>query len=140
MVLVSTPILLRRSSVLLSPCLTQVFFHTSLEAVFIIFFLLFLFLLIAHAFCVNLDTAVVRVRPWLSGWPFYPRDGNDISSLTLGASWPRPRPCSTTGNLLGMFPIKSIPRCQTLTSLSYYLARHHPPLGVICPYLIVIKE
>ena len=24
--------------------------------------------------------------------------------------------------------------------LSYYLARHHPPLGVICPYLIVITE
>merc|ERR1719245_2219072 len=79
-----------------SPCLTQVFFHTSLEAVFLIFFFFyFFFLLFAHAFCVNLDTAeqssVMWVRPWLLG-PLYPSDGNDISSLTLGASWPRPRP------------------------------------------------
>merc|ERR1719245_2129088 len=84
-----------------SPCLTQVFFHTSLEAVFLIFFFFyFFFLLFAHAFCVNLDTAeqssVMWVRPWLLG-PLYPSDGNDISSLTLGASWPRPRPLRPSG-------------------------------------------
>ena len=107
------------------------------------FFFYFFFLLFAHAFCVNLDTAeqssVMWVRPWLLG-PLYPSDGNDISSLTLGASWPRPRPCKHR-LCLWMFSVNKARRSRIYgTRLSYYLARHHPPLGVICPYLIVITE
>ena len=107
------------------------------------FFFYFFFLLFAHAFCVNLDTAeqssVMWVRPWLLG-PLYPSDGNDISSLTLGASWPRPRPCKHR-LCLWMFSVNKARWSRIYgTRLSYYLARHHPPLGVICPYLVVITE
>ena len=128
-----------------SPCLTQVFFHTSLEAVFLIFFSSISF----SSLCPRVLREPQHRRAILGdvGVPLA------LGVAALSQGWERHLVVDVGSLLAASTTLKCtrnlfkdvLDKKRTMTSflgisLRYYLARHHPPLGVICPYLIVITE